>query len=530
MTAITDKSFPRTVTIQSTSNDSDPKKSSADERSLPAESTLGKIETPNRTNVLASLGPGRKNLLLLCFCLSMFIDAAGVSATFLMTAPIANDLGVKMGDLAWILGTYSLAFASTLLFAGRIADLYPPHRVYTFGFIGIAVFYLIISFMTDQYAFFVLRAISGLLAVMTIPSSINMIVQMYPEPNEQAKKLALFGVAGALANTIALVLAGVFLLASWRWYFRFITIIIAPFSVLAWFLMPPTEAVAEDLPGAAKLKRMDIVGVLLLLACLVLFILGFTQATSKGWDSAIFIAPIIISVFLLAAFLVWEQYVPRGYSLLPHDIWSFPNIFPLIFQASAVFMWIACAQLRLATFFQENLHDSAIMAAVKLLPMGIIALIVGGLTQAVPQLIMRPKYVQPIASVLCLAGSLLFAFSDGGPGDKYWKFLFPGQLIGTAGAMVIFVGMNTSIIQAFPLEFAGVGGSFANIIFQIGGVIGIAVQDGLVGTGADASTSWTGSRNSYFFTGAYIMLTGLVFLVWYRQKLMPKLEGPVVAA
>lgn len=89
---------------------------------------------------------------------------------------------------------------------------------------------------------------------------------------------------------------------------------------------------------------------------------------------------------------------------------------------------------------------------------------------------------------------------------------------------------STSIIQAFPLEFAGVGGSFANIIFQIGGVIGIAVQDGLVGTGADASTSWTGSRNSYFFTGAYIMLTGLVFLVWYRQKLMPKLEGPVVAA
>ncbi|KIR24604.1 efflux protein EncT [Cryptococcus deuterogattii 99/473] len=529
MTIITDKSFPRTVTIQSTSNDSDPKKSSTDERSLPAESTLGKIETPNKSNVLASLGPGRKNLLLLCFCLSMFIDAAGVSATFLMTAPIANDLGVKMGDLAWILGTYSLAFASTLLFAGRIADLYPPHRVYTFGFIGIAVFYLIISFMTDQYAFFVLRAISGLLAVMTIPSSINMIVQMYPEPNEQAKKLALFGVAGALANTIALVLAGVFLLASWRWYFRFITIIIAPFSVLAWFLMPPTEAVAEDLPGAAKLKRMDIVGVLLLLACLVLFILGFTQATSKGWDSAIFIAPIIISVFLLAAFLVWEQYVPRGYSLLPHDIWSFPNIFPLIFQASAVFMWIACAQLRLATFFQENLHDSAIMAAVKLLPMGIIALIVGGLTQAVPQLIMRPKYVQPIASALCLAGSLLFAFSDGGPGDKYWKFLFPGQLIGTAGAMVVFVGMNTSIIQAFPLEFAGVGGSFANIIFQIGGVIGIAVQDGLVGTGADAATSWTGSKNSYFFTGAYIMLTGVVFLVWYRQKLMPKLDGPVAA-
>jgi MFS family permease len=80
-------------------------------------------------------------------------DAAGVSATFLMTAPIAE----------------------TLLFAGRLADLYPPHRVYTIGFIGLAIFYLIISFMTDQYAFFVLRSVSALLAVWTIPSSINMI-------------------------------------------------------------------------------------------------------------------------------------------------------------------------------------------------------------------------------------------------------------------------------------------------------------------------------------------------------------------
>jgi len=53
--------------------------------------------------------------------------------------------------------------------------LYPPHRIYTIGFIGIAVFYLIISFMEDSIAFYVLRAISALLAVLTIPSAINMI-------------------------------------------------------------------------------------------------------------------------------------------------------------------------------------------------------------------------------------------------------------------------------------------------------------------------------------------------------------------
>lgn len=150
-------------------------------------------------------------------------DAAGVSATFLMTAPIAEDLHIVVADEAWILGTYSMVFAATLLFAGRLADLYAPHRIYTLGFVGLAIFSLITSFMDNRYAFYVMRAISALLAVWTIPSSINMIIQMYPDPVEQGKKLALFGLAGALANTISLILAGVFLLASWRWFFRFIT-------------------------------------------------------------------------------------------------------------------------------------------------------------------------------------------------------------------------------------------------------------------------------------------------------------------
>ena len=305
-------------------------------------------------------------------------------------------------------------------------------------------------------------------------------VQMYPDPAEQAKKLALFGMAGALANTLALVLAGIFLLASWRWYFRFITILVAPFSALAWFLMPRTNAVAEDLPGAEKWKRMDLGGVFILLAGLVLFILGFTQAPTKGWKSPLFIAPFVLSIILISSFFVWEHFMPRGYSLLPHDIWKFPNIFPLILQASGIFLWFACAQLRIATYFQDVLGNSAILTAVKLLPMGITSLIAGGATQLIPWLLARPRFVQPAAACLCFAGSMLFAFSGGGHGKDYWRYMFTGEVIGTAGGLMIFIGTNNGIIQAFPLEFAGVGGSVANIIFQVGGVIGISVQAGLL--------------------------------------------------
>jgi hypothetical protein len=275
---------------------------------------------------------------------------------------------------------------------------------------------------------------------------------MYPDPVEQAKKLALFGMSGALANTIALVLAGVFLLANWRWWFRFIAIIVAPFALAAWFLLPKTEAVADglNLGGIDKIKRMDLGGVGLLVACLVLFILGFTQAPIEGWNSAIFIAPIVISVVLAITFVFWEKKMPRGYALLPHDLWSFPNIFPLILLASSIFMWFATAQLRIATYFQTALGDSAILAAVKLLPMGITALFAGTSTQIFPWLITRPRFVQPVAAALTMTGSLLFAFSGGGHGKDYWRYMFPGQIIGTGGGMIVFIGTNTAIIQSFP--------------------------------------------------------------------------------
>lgn len=459
----------------------------------------------------------------------MFIDAAGVSATFLMTEPIGVDLNIRFEDYAWILGTYSLAFAATLLFAGRLADLYPPNVVYTVGFFGLGVFNLIISFMTDQYAFFVLRAISAVLAVLTIPSAINMIIQMYPDPLEQAKKIGLFSMAAPLANTIALVLAGLFLLANWRWYFRFIAILVIPFAIAAWFLMPRAPAVAEDLALTEKWKRMDLIGVFQLLAMLILFILALTQGAVDGWGSAIFIAPLVISLVMLPIFVLWEQRLPQGYSLLPQNIWRFPNIGSLMLLATCIFWWFATYQLRVATWFQDALHNSAILSAVKLLPMGITAVVVGCLTQVFPVLFMRPRWIIPICAAMAFVGTMLLAFSNGGRGTDYWRYIFVGEIIGTGGGMVIFITANTLIIQAFPLEFAGVGGSFANVIFQVGGVVGIAIQTGLLDTGS-GPLDWTGSKNGFLLTSAYTLFCGIVFCLWYRQDKMPVREGPVAAA
>jgi MFS family permease len=53
---------------------------------------------------------------------------------------------------------------------------------------------------------------------------------MFPDPKEQQAKLALLGMAGAIGNVLGLVLAGVVMLADYRWFFRLIAIICVLFG------------------------------------------------------------------------------------------------------------------------------------------------------------------------------------------------------------------------------------------------------------------------------------------------------------
>ncbi|BEJ04995.1 hypothetical protein CcaverHIS641_0208120 [Cutaneotrichosporon cavernicola] len=305
--------------------------------------------------------------------------------------------------------------------------------------------------------------------------------------------------------------------------------------------------VVRSMRGVDKWKRMDVLGADLLLALLVLFMLSWTQVEGQGWNNPLFIAPLVISLVLLPLFLLWENKLPVGFSLLPHGMWRFPNMAPLVISALTIFLCTsnpsmltegyAPYQLRMATYFQVVLHDSAIITGVKILPMGVTACIVGGVAQHA-SVLHNPRYSVPISSILCFGSGLLLAFSGGGHGKDYWRYIFPSQIIGTMGAMVIYVIMNTVLIQTFPQDFAGVAGSFVQVLFQIGAAIGNAAQAGFLGAHTDSAkqgealADWTTSRNSFFFTSAVIGASGVAFALLFRHDLMPKagLEDQTVAA
>ncbi|OCF54174.1 efflux protein EncT [Kwoniella mangroviensis CBS 10435] len=454
--------------------------------------------------------------------LTMF-RSPSVSGVAVAVAQISIDINLNQSQIVWIITSYSLCFAAFLLFAGRLADLFPAQIVFEAGFFVLGILSLVTSFVTsNKYGFLILRGLGGIAGAMTIPSAYHLTVHMFPEPKEQQGKLALLGMAGAIGNVLGLVLAGICMLANYRWFFRVLAILCVLFTVLCIFLLPFTGSTYIPDPSTPRWKRLDIIGVLIMMGALITFILALTQGPIDGWGSASFIAPFVLSFPLAIGFFFWESKIPPKSAVLPSSVWQITNIVIASLAVGIAFPFWATSQLLYATWFQQVFRWTPIHVAAAMLPQGITGLLIGGLTQAVPQIITKPRWSMAIGGVLIIVAELLQVFSDGGAGKDYWKYCFPAFILGSAGAVVTYFASAINLIAYCPPEMAGVAGAWTQVLAQIAGAITLAVQASFEGSG---NGDWKlVGRRSFYFQIAWTAILVIQYLVFYKNPGTPEEE------
>jgi MFS family permease len=172
---------------------------------------------------------------------------------------------------------------------------------------------------------------------MTIPSALSMLVHVFSEEAEQARALSIFGGFAAMGNgtlirthifrlgsfpseVLGLVIGAILVqYTSWRWLFWFVAIAAYVMTVAVAILAPSqaaTDLAESDKPKASKLRRLDIPGVSVLTAALILLIFAVTSGTTSGWGSATVLAPLIISVAVFAAFFFYESRLPKEHAAM----------------------------------------------------------------------------------------------------------------------------------------------------------------------------------------------------------------------
>ncbi|CCM02246.1 uncharacterized protein FIBRA_04327 [Fibroporia radiculosa] len=505
-----------------------PGKLEEDDSSLSVRSD-GQASPPD---VLAVLPAGRKALLLSMFCFALFLDSFNNSSLFVAIPPIAAQLDIPNSQSVWLLSSYQLTFAALLLISGRVSDIYSAKWVFVIGIVIMGVFSLVGGFMRHEIPLIVCRALMGAGAALTIPSALHLIVHMYPDPAEQAKAIAMFGGMGGIGIALGLIIGALLVTyTSWPWVFYF-SAIISGFIAFWIVLFVPNSLRPSDgmhaesrVSKMLKFKRLDLFGVVLFAAVLILFIFAVTSGANDGWKSARVIAPLIISAVLFAFFFIWESRLPEDYAALllhsPPKMWKYENFTILIAISVVPCMWWAAIMLLFSWYWETVYGWSAIITALHFLPIAL------GIFPAVPvaatlQSKMRLKWVLLIGFVLITAGTILLPFANSK--EHYWPLAFPGFLIGTAGAAMLYATLNIAVLAITPPAVSGIVSAVFNSALQTGVATGVAIVTSIqtsVQISHGGPEAFTGRAAGLWFLVAFIGTMMLLFLVLMKDTIGP---------
>lgn len=91
------------------------------------------------------------------------------------------------------------------------------------------------------------------------------------------------------------------------------------------FYRPAPRPNPEDLTVFQKLRKLDLIGVVLIAAGITLFLLGINFGDNPySWGSGIVLGPMITGITLIVAFAIWE-WKGTDHGLLPHELFADKN-------------------------------------------------------------------------------------------------------------------------------------------------------------------------------------------------------------
>src|SRR4051794_36213953 len=214
-------------------------------------------------------------LIVLCVGMLMIVLDATIVNVALPT--IQHDLGYSQANLAWVVNAYLIAFGGLLLLAGRIGDLVGQRRIFLIGVGVFTLASLLCATAQTQGMLIGARFVQGVGGALTSAVILGMIVNMFPEPREQAKAIGVYGFVASAGGSIGLLAGGALTQAiNWHWIF-FINIPVGiATAVLAMRLV-------EDRPGIGLKQGADLPGAVLLTSGLMLGVYAILQVSEKGW-------------------------------------------------------------------------------------------------------------------------------------------------------------------------------------------------------------------------------------------------------
>ena len=429
-------------------------------------------EAPAPADAAPTLDP-RRWWMLGVLCLSLLIVFVGNSSLNVTIPTLSRVLHASESQLQWVVASYSLVFAGLLFSTGALGDRFGRKGALQFGLVGFLVGAGLASASTAMWQLIACRALMGAAAAFIMPSTLSIIVNVFPA-HERTKAIAFWAATTGAAGAVGPVASGWLLGHFWFGSVFLVNIpIIVLALVLGYFLVPKSKDPEQ--------ARLDPVGAGLSIVGISTLVYGLIQGPSNGWASGTTLGAFAISLVVLGLFAGWELRVEEP--MLDLRFFRLPAFSTGTGGMILVFMAMFGVMFLITQYFQLVLGYSPLSAALRLLPMAPIMIIVAPLT---PRLSAHFGANRVVATGLVIVTVGLLSFRTLGLHTAYLQVLGNMCLLVT-GIALTMSPMTAAIMSSVPPRRAGAGSAMNDATRELGASLGIAVLGSLAATRYDNS-------------------------------------------
>ena len=388
-----------------------------------------------------------------------------ISVLYLALPRLSADLGASSTQQLWILDIYSFMIAGLLVTMGTLGDRIGRRKLLLLGGGAFGIASVIAAYATTPEMLIAARALLGIAGATLMPSTMALIRNMFPNPQQMAFAISVWFSCFMGGMTVGPLVGGLLLEHFW-WGSAFLLGV--PFMVMLLVVGPRLLPEYRD-PNAG---RLDPTSVVLSLAAILPMIYGLKETAKDGWQ----LVP-IVAVLVGAAFAV--TFIRRQ-RLLPNpllDVTLFRNrAFSTglgVMLGTGVIM--AGISLLSAVYLQTVVALSPMQAGLWLIPQNI-AMVVGSLLAPAVARRVNPTHVTAAGLGIASVGFVFLTQvgSTGGLG-----FVVIGLVIAAFGVSLPMAMIFGIVLAAAPPEKAGSAAGVSETSGEFGIAMGVATVGSL---------------------------------------------------
>jgi MFS transporter, DHA2 family, multidrug resistance protein len=388
-----------------------------------------------------------------------------LSVLFLAIPSIVAQLHPSPTELLWMNDIYGFMVAGFLVTMGTLGDRIGRRKVLLYGAAAFGAASILCAFSSSAIMLIVSRALLGIAGATIAPSTLSLVVNMFPDEAERNRAIGVWGTAFAVGGLVGPVIGGVLL--TW---FHWGSVFLINVPIMAGLLIAGPKLLPEYKTESSH--TIDLISVLMSLSAILPVIYGLKLVAAYGMSAQAVISVIAGSVvgalFLRRQRTLEHPMIDLALFREPRFNMSLLVNLAGIFFIFAVFMFQnQYFQLVLGlTPLQAGLWSvgpSCVFAAMSLYAYKVISRI-----GAEKSVIYGLAIFAMGAAVMCIAAQAHGLYG-----------ILAGSIVMAFGFVPVILTTTNLIVSAAPPERAGSASAISETSAEFGGALGVALLGSL---------------------------------------------------